>query len=66
MASQQAPQIVYEDGKPVAVILDIDVYREMLERLEDAEDLQMLEEMRSKPLSFRTVDGFLAEYDPSA
>ncbi len=66
MASQQAPQIVYEDGKPVAVILDIDVYREMLERLEDVEDLQMLEEMRSKPLSFRTVDGFLAEYDPSA
>ena len=65
MATQQAPQIVYREGKPVAVILDIEVYREMLERLEDAEDLRMLEEMRNKPLSFRSVDEFLAEYSPS-
>lgn len=66
MAGQHPPQIVYEDGKPVAVILDIDAYQEMLERLEDAEDVQMLQEMRKKPLSFRSVDDFLAEYSPSA
>jgi hypothetical protein len=66
MAGQRPPQIVCEDGKPVTVILDIDAYQEMLERLEDAEDLRMLEEMRKKPLSFRSVEGFLAEYSPSA
>lgn len=66
MMRRTGPEIVYREGKPVAVILDIDAYQELLERLEDVEDLQMLEEMRSKPLSFRTVDGFLAEYDPSA
>jgi len=66
MASRQPPQVVYEDGKPVAVILNIDVYREMLERLEDAEELEMLDEMRKRPLSFRSVDDFLAEYSPSA
>ena len=65
MATPQAPQMVYREGKPVAVILDIEVYQEMLERLEDAEDLRMLEEMRKKPLSFRGVDEFLAEYSPS-
>ncbi|MCI0560942.1 MAG: hypothetical protein MN733_20850, partial [Nitrososphaera sp.] len=34
------PQLVLgEDGEPSAVILDIEEYRELLERLEDAEDL---------------------------
>ncbi|MCI0560947.1 MAG: type II toxin-antitoxin system Phd/YefM family antitoxin [Nitrososphaera sp.] len=44
------PQIVLgEDGEPSAVILDIEEYRELLERLEDAEDL-------------RTLKDFLVEY----
>ncbi|MDI6790499.1 MAG: hypothetical protein QME44_07420 [Thermodesulfobacteriota bacterium] len=29
---KKAPQIVFQEGKPAAVILDIDQYREMLER----------------------------------
>ena len=33
-------------GKPAAVILDIDEYQEILERLEDREDLQVIAEMR--------------------
>jgi hypothetical protein len=41
--------------------LDIDDYQEMLERLEDLEDLRMLEQMRKKPLSFRSLDDFLKE-----
>ena len=53
------PQMVYKDGAPVAVILPIEEYREMLERLEDAEDLAMLEEMRKQPLEFSTLDEFL-------
>jgi len=36
----------------------------MLERLEDVEDLKMLEDMRKKPLRFRALDDFLKEYSP--
>ena len=65
MKKEGSPEIVYRDGEPVAVILGIDEYREMLERLEDIEDLAMLGEMRKRPLSFRTLDEFLEEYSPS-
>jgi len=34
------PEIVLREGKPAAVILDIDEYRGMLERLEEVEDLK--------------------------
>lgn len=65
-AERRSPEIVLRDGKPAAVILDIDEYQEMLERLEDAEDLQMLAEMRRKPLQFKKLEEFLAEYDKVA
>ena len=61
---KKAPELVLRGGKPAAVILDIDEYREMLERLEDMEDLKMLEDMRKKPLKFRALDDFLKEYSP--
>lgn len=60
-AEKKTPEFVYRDGKPVAVILDINEYRELLERLEDMEDLKLLEEMRKKPLHFRELDEFLRE-----
>lgn len=56
-------EVIVRDGEPVAVILDIDEYQEMLERLEDAKDLKTLEEMRKTPLQFRKVEEFLGEYD---
>lgn len=59
------PEVVLRNGKPAAVILDIDEYQEMLERLEDAEDLRMLKEMRKRPLRFRRLEDFLKEYRPS-
>jgi hypothetical protein len=37
------PEIVVRDGKPVAVILDIDVYEELLEQVEGVEDLEYLQ-----------------------
>jgi prevent-host-death family protein len=43
---QKTPQIVLRDGKPAAVILDIDEYQELLERLEDVEDLRALQKIR--------------------
>ena len=61
---RKAPEIVFSDGKPTAVILDINEYQEILERLEDAEDLKMLEDMRKAPLKFRSLEDFLKEYSP--
>jgi PHD/YefM family antitoxin component YafN of YafNO toxin-antitoxin module len=62
---KKAPEIVLKEGKPSAVILDIDEYRQMLERLEDLEDLNLLKEIRKKPLKFRKLEDFLKEYHPS-
>ncbi len=62
---RENPEIILRDGKPRAVILDIDEYREMLERLDDAEDLRMLEETRMQPLEFKRLKDFLNEYTPS-
>jgi PHD/YefM family antitoxin component YafN of YafNO toxin-antitoxin module len=62
---KRSPEIVLRDGRPAAVILDIEDYRDMLERLEDLGDLEMLKQMREKPLNFRRLDEFLAEYHPS-
>lgn len=56
-----SPEIVVRDGKAVAVILDIEEYRDILERLEDLEDIRMLDEMRKKPLKFRRLEDFLRE-----
>ena len=64
-ARRKSPEIVLRDGRPTAVILGIEEYQEMLERLEDTEDLRMLEEMRKKPLEFKRVEDFLNEYTPS-
>ena len=63
-AKKKTHEIVFRRGKPAAVIIDIDEYREMLERLEDSEDLKMLEEMREKPMKFRKLEDFLKEYTP--
>ena len=62
MKEKTGPEVVYRDGEPVAVILDIQEYRDMLERLEDIEDLALLDEMRKRPLGFRTLDEFLEEH----
>ena len=63
---RKEPEIILRNGKPAAVILDIDKYREMLERLEDAEDLRVLSQMRKRPLKFRKLEEFLREYVPRA
>ena len=39
---------------------------QQLERLEDAEDLKTLKEMRSKPLKFRKLEDFLKEQGSGA
>ncbi|MBD3285083.1 type II toxin-antitoxin system Phd/YefM family antitoxin [candidate division WOR-3 bacterium] len=61
---KRTPEIIVREGKPRAVILEIDEYEEILERLEDLEDLKMLREMRTSPLHFRKIEEFLREYNP--
>ena len=63
-AKASKPQIVLKNGKPAAVILDINEYQEMLERLEDVEDLKELQAMRRRPLRFKKLEDFLKEYKP--
>ncbi|MEW5946351.1 MAG: type II toxin-antitoxin system Phd/YefM family antitoxin [bacterium] len=59
----KSPDIIFRDGKPSAVVIDIDEYQEILERLEDSEDLKTLQEMRKKPLRFKKLEDFLKEYE---
>jgi len=54
---RKTPEIVMREGEPTAVILDIDEYQEILERLEDIEDLKMLEDMRKTPLNLAACGG---------
>jgi len=61
--NRKRAEIILRDGKPSAVILDIDEYQRMLERLEDLDDLKTLRKMRSKPLKFRTLEDFLKEHE---
>jgi PHD/YefM family antitoxin component YafN of YafNO toxin-antitoxin module len=56
------PEIVMRGGKPAAIILDIDEYRELLERVEDADDLKMLKQMRKRPLKFRKLEDVLKDF----
>ena len=46
-------EIVFRKGKPTAIILGIEEYRELLERLEDTENLKLLEEMKKTPFKLK-------------
>lgn len=55
------PEIVTHKGKPVSVILPIKEYQELLERAEDAEDVEWLKRTRQKPLHYRPLEDYLAD-----
>jgi PHD/YefM family antitoxin component YafN of YafNO toxin-antitoxin module len=55
------PEIVTRNGKPVSVILPIKDYREIMERLEDADDVAYLKKARRKPLHYRPLEDVLAD-----
>lgn len=58
---KKSPEIIVRDGKPTAVILEIDDYQKMLERLDDVEDIRVLAELRNRPLKFKKLEDFLKE-----
>ena len=53
------PEIVLRNGRPSAVILDIDEYQKTLERLEDLEDLRYLQNVRKQGTLFKSLEDFL-------
>ena len=55
------PEIVTKHGKPVSVILPIKDYREIMERIEDADDVAWLKKARRKPLHYRPLEDVLAD-----
>lgn len=57
------PEIVTRIGKPVSVVIPIRRYKEMIERLEDAEDVAYLIVARRKPLHYRPLADVLADLD---
>jgi len=59
-ATLPEPEIITRNGKPVSVILPIEIYHELLERLEDAQDVAWLRRAREKPLRYRPLEEYLA------
>lgn len=55
------PEIVTRKGKPVAVLLRIEDYEELLEQLEDAQDVAWLKRARTRPMRYRPLSDYLAE-----
>jgi len=55
------PEIVTKNGKPVSVILSIKHYKELMERLEDADDVAWLKRARRKKLHYRPLEEVIAE-----
>lgn len=60
-ATNQEPEIVTRNGKPVSVIIPIKDYEELLERAEDGEDLSWLKRARRKKPSYRLLEDYLTE-----
>lgn len=57
------PQLVMKNGKPNAIIIDINDYRELLERLEDKEDIADLKKIRNAKPSVRKLKDFLMDHN---
>ena len=47
LTGRNQPEFIVKAGKPVAVILDLDAYEDMLKRLGDNEGIAILERVRS-------------------
>ena len=62
-ARGRRPQVVAKDGEPVAVIIDIDEYRALLEKLDDADDIACLKAIAGRKLRFRKLSDFVSEHE---
>jgi len=55
------PEIITRKGKAVSVIVPIQIYQEMIERLEDADDIEWLKNARKKQQSYRKLEDVVAD-----
>ena len=55
------PQIVTLNGKPKAVILDIQEYQRLLQAAEDRKDINELKRIKKGKTNFREFKDYLAE-----
>lgn len=62
MSRRREPEVILRNGKPTAVTLSITSYGKILKRLEDKEDLRILERMRKRKLRFRRLTDVLKEH----
>ncbi|MCH7974457.1 MAG: type II toxin-antitoxin system Phd/YefM family antitoxin [Bacteroidetes bacterium] len=46
--SVKSPEVIYRNNKPVSVIIDLEEYKKILERLEDIEDLEFINKIKIK------------------
>jgi PHD/YefM family antitoxin component YafN of YafNO toxin-antitoxin module len=53
--------VIDDKGKKTGVVIPLEEYEELLERVEDAEALSMLKEMKKKSLDIRSFDEFINE-----
>ena len=51
--------MIYKSGKPTTVILPLADYEELLERVEDAADLQWLKKTRREGVNYRPFSEYL-------
>ncbi len=61
--SYKNPEIIYRNHKPVSVIIDLEEYKQMLERLDDIEDIAFIESIKNKQMKFKKLDDFLMEFE---
>jgi prevent-host-death family protein len=60
--AKKQPAVIYKEGKPTAVILDIEEYEEILEKLQDWEDIKYIEEIKKQgDLEFIPLEDILKE-----
>ena len=56
-------RLILEDGKPTGVILDLDEYAALLERLDEVDDLEAIRQMQAADWQTVSFDDYLAGRD---
>ncbi len=59
--SKIKPDYIYRDNKAIAAVIDIDIFNEIIEKIEDDEDIAYLKEARKRPLKFRKFSEYVNE-----
>ena len=61
LKTKYKPDLIYRGKKPVAVVLKIKDYEDLLDELEDKEDLEYIDNLKKQELDFFVFDDYLKE-----